>query len=82
MDCVSSLLYTAKLEKQFWAEAFSTAAYIRNRGTSRSPPRIITPYHLSMGKSPDLSYFRAFEAKCWFILPKTKVRKLDARSRR
>ncbi len=81
VNCVRSLLQTAKLEKKFWAEALSTAVYVRNRVTSRSLPRNITPYHLWMGNSPDLSYFRVFGSKCWYVIPKNKVRKLDARSK-
>ncbi len=81
VDCVRSLLQTAKLEKKFWAEALSTAVYVRNRVTSSSLPRNITPYHLWKGNSPDLSYFRVFGSKCWYVVPKNKVRKLDARSK-
>lgn len=81
MDCVRSLLQTAKLEKKFWAEALATAVYVRNRVTSRSLPKNVTPYHLWMDKSPDLSYLRVFGSKCWYVIPKSKVKKLDARSK-
>ena len=38
MDCVRSLLHWSNLDKKFWAEALSTAVYIRNRVYSRSLP--------------------------------------------
>ena len=41
LDCVRSLLHTAKLDKSFWAEALSTAVYIRNRVLSSSLPKNI-----------------------------------------
>ncbi len=81
VDCVRSLLHTAQLEKKFWAEALSTVVYVRNRVISRSLPKNITPYHLWMRKAPDLSHLRVFGSKCWYVLPKKKVKKLDARSK-
>lgn len=38
IDLVRSMLHTCNLEKKIWAEALSTAVYIRNRVTSRSLP--------------------------------------------
>ena len=81
MDSVRSLLHTAKLDKKFWAEALSTAVYIRNRVVSRVLPKNTTPHHLWIGESPNLSYFRVFGCKCWFVIPKPKVKKLDSRSK-
>ncbi len=81
LDCVRSLLHTAKLDKKFWAEALATAVYIRNRMVSRSLPKHVTPHQRWMGKEPDLSHLRVFGCKCWFVLPKFKVKKLDARSK-
>ena len=81
LDCVRSLIHTAQLDKNFWAEALSTAVHIRNRVTSRSLPHNTTPYQRWMGKIPDLSYLRVFGCKCWFVIPKARVKKLDARSK-
>lgn len=81
MDCVRSLLLTAKVDKKFWAEALSTAVYIRNRVISRSLPPNITPHHRWMGKTPNVSHLRVFGSKCWYVIPKHKLKKLDARSR-
>ncbi len=81
MDCVRSLLHTANLDKKFWAEALSTAVHVRNRVFSRSLPRNVTPYKRWMGTNPDVSYFRVFGCKCWYVIPKHKVYKLDRRSK-
>ncbi len=32
-------------------------------------------------KYPDLSHLRVFGFKCWYVVPKSKVQKLDARSK-
>jgi len=58
LDCVRSLLHTAKIDKKFWAEALSTTVYIRNRMFTRSLPKHVTPYKRWMGTTPDLSHLR------------------------
>ena len=81
MDCVRSLLHTAQLDRKFWAEALVTAAYVRNRVVSCLLPKHITPYQRWMGEKPNLFNLRIFGCKCWFVLPKIKVQKLDTRSK-
>ena len=80
MDSVRSLLHTGNLEKKFRAEALATAVCIRNRVFSQSLPKDVTLHHRWIGKSPDLSYFRVFGSKCWYVIPTHQVKKLDARS--
>eukprot|EP00171_Calliarthron_tuberculosum_P002468 IDg2468t1 len=67
--------------KRFWAEALSTAVYVRNRVTSRSLSADTTPHHIWHGTPPDVSRMRVFGSKCWYVIPQSKVRKLDARSK-
>ena len=74
-------MHTAELYKKFWAEALSTAVYIHIRVVSRALPKKTTPHHLWIGESPNLSYFRVFGFKCWFTIPKLKLKKLDSRSK-
>ena len=81
MDLVRSMLYAKNMEKPFWAEALQTAAYIRNRVTSRSLPNDTTPFHRWHGKVPNLSHTRIFGSRCHYILPRSKVKSLDTRSR-
>ncbi len=82
MDLARPMLHAKNMDKQFWAEAVQTAAYIRNRVTSRSLPNDITPFHRWYGKVPNLSHARIFGSSCHYILPKSKVKSLDGRSRK
>ena len=81
MDLVRSMLHAKNMEKPFWAEALQTATYVRNRVTSRSLPNDTTPFHRWHGKAPNLSHVRIFGSRCHYILPKSKVKSLDTRSR-
>ena len=80
MDCVRSMIFGANLDMVFWAEALSTAVYIRNRVVSQSLPDDVTPYHRWIGETPDLSNLRIFGSKCWYVIPKERKKKLDARA--
>ncbi len=80
LDLVRSMLSSRQVGKKFWAEALATAVYVRNRVTSRALPINTTPYHHWMGKVPNLSHFRVFGSKCWYVVPRKNVRKLDPRS--
>ena len=81
LNLIRSMLQHMKVPKCFWAEALSTAVYIRNRVTSAALPSDITPHHLWKGFTPDISHLRVFGCKCWYTIPKSKVKKLDDRSR-
>lgn len=81
IDLVRSMLHSSNIEKVFWAEALGTAVYVRNRVTSRSLPTGKTPYHLWNGSTPDVSHLRIFGSDCFYTVPKTKTKKLDARAR-
>ena len=81
VDLVRSMLHTKEMDKKFWAEALQTAVYIRNRVVSRTLPECTTPHHRWLGTTPDLSHCRIFGTKCYYVVPKSKVKKLDPRSR-
>ena len=81
MNVVRSMPAHKEIKKQFCAEALSTSVYVRDRVTSRVLPPNTTPHHKWMGKPPNLSYIRVFGSKCWYTLPKVKVKKLDPRAR-
>ena len=82
IDLVRSMLHHKGIDKQFWAEALSTAVYVRNRVTSRGLPPDTTPHHLWEGSAPNLGHLRVFGSECWYVLPSVKTSKLDKRSRR
>lgn len=80
IDLVRSMLHTAGIAKSFWAEALETAVYIRNRVSSRSLPKDKTPHHLWKKAIPDLAHLRIFGSKCYYTIPKKKIKKLDPRA--
>jgi len=81
LNMVRSMLLHFSIPKPFWAEALSTAVYIRNRVTSTALPSDMTPHHIWHNRSPSVKHLRVFGCKCWYTLPKAAVQKLDARGR-
>lgn len=81
LDLVRSMLNAEKMPKSFWAEALQTAVFIRNRVISQALPAKFTPHCRWYEKAPDLSGCRIFGERCFYVLPKKKVKKLDNRSR-
>ncbi len=82
MDLVRSMLFTAGLSKEFWAEALQTAVYVRNRVTSRALNSQETPHYLWTGSKPDLSHLRAFGTERYYTIPRKLTKKLDVRARK
>lgn len=74
------LLYDAKLEKFFWAEAVGTAVYLRNRSSVSGLDK--TPFEIWHGKKPDVSNIRIFGSKAMALIPKEKRLKWDKKSKR
>ena len=75
------MLETNSLSKSFWAEALETAVYITNRVISSSLSPSNTAHHRWHSSTPDLSNARVLGCKCFYVMPKTKVKNLDPRSR-
>lgn len=73
------LLFDAKLEKKFWAEAANTAVYIKNRCVS-STLENKTPYEVWYGKKPDLSNIRLFGCTVMVHVPKEHRLKWDRKA--
>ena len=81
MNLVRSMLAHKTINNRFWAEALATAVYVRNSATSSVLPPNTTPHHKWMGKAPNVGHIRVFGSKCWYTLPKVKVKRLDPRAR-
>lgn len=79
-DLMRSMLLHKNVPQEFWADAVTTAAYIRNRVTSRGLPRNQTPHALWHGKKPDVSHLRVFGSKCWYKRNGPGRRGLESRS--
>lgn len=74
------LLYDAKLEKKFWAEAASTAVYLKNRSIA-SGLKDKTPYEVWYGKKPKMSHLRIFVSPVMVHVPKERRAKWDKKAR-
>ena len=59
VETVHSLLVHAKLPRKFWAEALSTAVYLRNRSPTKAVESM-TPYEAWTRKKPSVGHFRVF----------------------
>lgn len=80
MDTARCLLIQSGLPSTFWAEAVSTANFIRNRSPSRKLNRK-TPYECWFGEPPDVTDFKPFGCEV-FVTNRTPDRgKLEPRSR-
>ena len=79
VECAKSMLFHAKLPTQFWAEAISFAADVRNRFLC---PRVRqkTSFELMTGKIPRVDHLRVFGSTAWTFVPKERRKKLDAKS--
>ena len=79
IESARSMLYHAKLPLQFWAEAVSTAVYIRNRCPTASLNNK-TPYECWFCVKPDVTHLRVFGSQCYVHIPNEQRKKLDAKS--
>ena len=79
LETVRSILYHAGLPLSFWAEAVSTAVYIRNRCPT-SCLKDKTPYECWHNEKPDVSHFRVFGCNALAHVPEEKRTKLDRKS--
>ena len=71
------MLADSELPKRFWAEALSTARYLRNH----SPTNAVqdkTPYEAWTGSEPNVSHLRIFECDAYAHVPKDERSKLHS----
>lgn len=74
------LLFDANLDKSFWAEAVSTAVYLKNRSIA-SGLNGKTPYEVWYGKKPILNHIRLFGSPVMVHVPKERRTKWDKKAR-
>uniref|UniRef100_A0A1X7UD06 Retroviral polymerase SH3-like domain-containing protein n=1 Tax=Amphimedon queenslandica TaxID=400682 RepID=A0A1X7UD06_AMPQE len=70
---VRAMLANSKLDKCFWAEALSTAVYLRNRCPTQ-PIEHMTPYEAQFGERPKVDHFRIFGCSASSFIPKDERR--------
>ena len=76
-----SMLLDAKLPHKFWAEAISTAVYLRNRCPTKAV-KGMTPYEAWHGKKPKVEHLRVFGCDAYAHIPKDERSKLDSKARK
>jgi hypothetical protein len=79
VECAQSMIKGKNITNGFWAEAISTAIYLKNR----SPTKILnhkTPFEALYGYKPVVRHLRVFGRKYFSHVPKEDRRKLDAKA--
>ncbi len=80
-DLTRNMMRHKDILHELWAEALFTAAYIRNRVTGRSLPRITTPFQVWFGKPADVSHLKVFGSSSWYKMYNSNLRALNNRAR-
>ena len=75
------MLLDAKLPKSFWAEAISTAVYLRNRSPT-STVKGMTPLQAWFGQKPGVKHLRVFGCAAYAHIPRDERGKLDSKSKK
>ncbi|RXN36740.1 Retrovirus-related Pol poly from transposon TNT 1-94 [Labeo rohita] len=81
METVRSMLADAKLPQKFWAEALSTAVYLRNRSPTKSV-KGMTPFEAWTGEKPTVDHLRIFGCTVYAHVPKDERKKLDPKAKK
>lgn len=81
VEAVRSMLCDSKLDQKFWAEATSTAVYLRNISYT-STLKHKTPFEALHGKKPSVKHLRTFGCIAFSHVPKDERHKLDPKSRK
>lgn len=79
MKTVRSMLADAKLPQKFWAEALSTAVYLRNRSPMEAVKEM-TPFEAWTGEKPNVDHLRVFGCTVYGHVPKDEQKKLDPKA--
>ena len=81
VEMARSMLLDAKLPKKFWAEAVSTAVYLKNRSPSK-PLQDMTPYEAWHSRKPNVRHLRVFGCDTYAHVPRDERTKFDSKARK
>ena len=81
VETIRSMLADSKLPPRFWAEALSTAVYLRNRSPTKSVNGM-TPFEVWVGEKPNVEHLRTFGCAAYAHIPKDERKKLDMKTRK
>ena len=79
IDMARSMLAEFKSPINFWAEAIATACHSSNRLFFRKGLKK-TPYEVLTGNKPNISYFRVFGCKCYYLVKGTRLGKFHSKT--
>jgi len=80
IDMARCMLLQARLSTGFWAEAVSTANYLRNRCPTKSLNGR-TPFEIWMDRLPNLRHLRIFGMRAHILNKDPRKKKFDSRSK-
>ena len=75
-EMAKTMLFKNSLHNHLKAEAVNTTCYVQNRIFIR-PLIKKTPYELSRGRRPNISYFHPFWGECFILYAKDQLTKFD-----
>jgi transposase InsO family protein len=81
VESARSMLLDAKLSHKFWAEAVSTAVYLRNRCPTKAVNGM-TPHEAWYGYKPKVRHLRVFGCDAYAHIPRDERGKFDSKSRK
>lgn len=81
VEAVRSMLIDANLPHKFWAEALSTAVYLKNRSPTQAV-KGVTPFEAWKNMRPKVGHLRVFGCDAFAHIPKDERHKLDAKARK
>ena len=81
VEATRTMLLDAKMPHRFWAEAISTAVYLRNRSPT-STVKGATPHQAWFGQKPRVDHLRVFGSTAYMHVPRDERGMLDPKSRK
>ena len=79
VETIRPMIYDSKLQKSYWAEAVTTAVYLRNRSPISTLVNM-TPFEALFKKKPSVKHLKVFGSECYAHIPKEIRQKLDAKA--
>ena len=75
------MLADAKLPHSFWAEAVSTAVYLKNQSSTKAL-KDMTPFEAWTKEKPRIEHLRVFGCDAYAHIPKDERKKLASKSKK
>ena len=79
MEVARCMLYEQNMDRKFWAEAVSTAVYLKDRNPTKALSDM-TPLEAWSGRKPTVAHLRSFGCKAYAHIPVQKRTKLDSKT--